>query len=181
MKWRNLFDTWGLPVTYGGHFPWEKLITRKLNKHWWLRGHVHLLHGIGDIMQLDLPWWHCWIKLDRQSLCSLGLSANQPAVLFSHTKLAPATSQSAVLFSHNKSAPAISHSQASTTIRVTEILFHLCSFYLEMQCVEGVRSASGDQAWRARSLTAPWASTNLASAMDVFRLDTWNWIRITTF
>ena len=27
-----------------------------------------------------------------QSLCSLGLSANQPAVLFSHTKSAPATS-----------------------------------------------------------------------------------------
>jgi len=51
-----------------------------------------------------------------QSLCSLGLSANQPAVLFSHTKSAPTptTSQSAVLFSHNKSAPAISHSQANT-------------------------------------------------------------------
>ena len=47
-------------------------------------------------------------------LCSFGLSANQPAVLFSHTKSAPATSQSAVLFSHNKSAPAISHSQANT-------------------------------------------------------------------
>jgi len=43
------------------------------------------------------------------------LSANQPAVLFSHTKLAPATtSQSAILFSHNKSAPATSHSQANT-------------------------------------------------------------------
>jgi len=47
------------------------------------------------------------------TLCSLGLSANHPAVLFSHTKSAPATSQSALLFSHNKSAPAISHSQAS--------------------------------------------------------------------
>ena len=50
------------------------------------------------------------------SLCSLGLSANQPAVLFSHIKSAPATSQSAVLLSHNKSAPAISHSQTNTAI-----------------------------------------------------------------
>ena len=64
---------------------------------------------------------HSWCYYNRmvqcpkiQSLCSLGLSANQPAVLFSHTKSAPATSQSAVLFSHNKSAPATSHSQANT-------------------------------------------------------------------
>jgi len=48
-------------------------------------------------------------------MCSLGLSANQPAVLFFRTKSAPATSyQSAVLFSHNKSTLAISHSQANT-------------------------------------------------------------------
>jgi len=39
---------------------------------------------------------------------SLGLSANQPAVLFSRTKSVLATNyhQSAVLFSHTKSAPA---------------------------------------------------------------------------
>jgi hypothetical protein len=43
------------------------------------------------------------------------LGTNQPAVLFSHTKSAPATNyQSAVLFSHNKSAQTISHSQANT-------------------------------------------------------------------
>jgi hypothetical protein len=32
------------------------------------------------------------------------LSASQPAILFFHTKSAPATSQSTVLFSYNKSA-----------------------------------------------------------------------------
>ena len=50
-------------------------------------------------------------------MCSLSLSANQPAVLFSHilNQHQPLyTSQSAVLFSRNKSAPAISYSQANT-------------------------------------------------------------------
>jgi len=46
------------------------------------------------------------------TLCSLGLSANHPAIFFSHIKLALATSQSALLFFHNKSAPATSNSQA---------------------------------------------------------------------
>ena len=40
------------------------------------------------------------------TLCSAGLSANQPAVLFSHTESAPVTSQLVVFFSHNKSVPA---------------------------------------------------------------------------
>jgi len=37
-------------------------------------------------------------RMDVIKLCLLGLSANQPAVFFSHTKSAPATSQSAVFF-----------------------------------------------------------------------------------
>ena len=62
------------------------------------------------------------------SLSSLGLLANQPAVVFSHTKSAlatspPATSQSAVLFSHNKSAPDISHSQTNTAILLDALDF----------------------------------------------------------
>jgi hypothetical protein len=40
------------------------------------------------------------------------LVASQPAVFFSHTSSAPATSQSAVFFSHNKSASATSHQPA---------------------------------------------------------------------
>jgi len=55
------------------------------------------------------------LLLQKKSLCSLGLSANQPAVLFSHTKSPSATTQSAVLSSYNKSAPTIRHSQANTT------------------------------------------------------------------
>jgi len=51
------------------------------------------------------------------------LSANQPAVLFSHIKSAPATSQTTVLFSHNKSAPAISHQPDSSTFLTFGILF----------------------------------------------------------
>ena len=40
--------------------------------------------------------------------CSFGLSANQPTVSFSHTKLAPATSHQPanIIFSYNKSASA---------------------------------------------------------------------------
>jgi len=62
------------------------------------------------------------------SLCSLGLSANQPAVVFSRTKSAlatspPATSQSAILFSHNKSAPAISYNRANTAILIDALDF----------------------------------------------------------
>jgi hypothetical protein len=60
--------------------------------------------------------WRSIMFFSKTLLCSLGLSANQPAVLFSHTKSVPATSQSTVLFSHNKSAPAISHSQANTGV-----------------------------------------------------------------
>jgi len=35
---------------------------------------------------------HIYLGFGKQSLCLFGLSANQPAVLFSHTKSAPATS-----------------------------------------------------------------------------------------
>jgi len=42
------------------------------------------------------------------SLYLFGLSANQPAVFFSHTKSASGISQPVVIFSRNKSAPATS-------------------------------------------------------------------------
>ena len=66
---------------------------------------------------LCLAQFYCGLKISTQtrfiySLCSLGLSTNQPAVFFSHTKSALAIShQPAVLFFHNKSAPATCHSQ----------------------------------------------------------------------
>ena len=57
---------------------------------------------------MRLATWNGDLDLHRRFrmktlLRSLGLSANQPAVFFSHTKSAPATNQPAVLFSHNKS------------------------------------------------------------------------------
>jgi len=55
--------------------------------------------------QAGLLLWY-YYSLNLQPLCSLGLSANQPAVFFSHIESAPATSQPAVFFFHNKSAPA---------------------------------------------------------------------------
>ena len=65
------------------------------------------------------------LNLLPRARTSLGLSAKQPAVLFFHTKSAPATSQSAVLFSHNKSAPAISHNQTNTASSIDGAP-HLC-------------------------------------------------------
>ena len=53
-------------------------------------------------------------RMDVIKLCLLGLSANQPAVFFSHTKSAPATSQPAVLCFHNKLTPATGHSQTNS-------------------------------------------------------------------
>jgi len=52
----------------------------------------------------------------KASLCSFGLSANQSAVFFSHTKLASVTRHAVVLFSHSKSAPATRHSQANIVV-----------------------------------------------------------------
>jgi len=47
------------------------------------------------LMMRDRPAYEQKVKGNqiKHSLCSLGLSASQPAVLFSHTKSASATSQ----------------------------------------------------------------------------------------
>ena len=70
------------------------------------------IYDMANQISHEMSWGHmyiakkCWILASRSacsadmSLCSLGLSANRPAVLFSH----------------NKSAPAISHSQANTAM-----------------------------------------------------------------
>ena len=60
------------------------------------------------------------VRASRQALCSLGLSANQLVILFSHIKSTPATGQLAVLFSHNKSSSA-------TAKRTQRILSRCCN------------------------------------------------------
>jgi len=62
---------------------------------------------------------------------------NQPAVFFSHTKSASATSHSqpAVLFSHNKLASATSHSQPNRVIKTqgSGARRQHCSFVIHIQ------------------------------------------------
>jgi hypothetical protein len=72
------------------------------------------MHAMDNISIFSVGAFLCnsqhetYLYLD--SLCSLGLSANLPAVFFSHIK--PTTSQPAIFFFDNKSAPVTSHSQS---------------------------------------------------------------------
>ena len=83
----------------------------------------------------------------RRRSVRLAYQPKQLAVLFSHTKSAPATSQSAVLFSRNKSAPAISHSQANTAIVAHTVLYSYvlcCQFNIRRTFVQ-IKSAARNE------------------------------------